>query len=69
MDRWINCNDMLPPEMKDGVGTISEIVEVILSDGTHDEDWLINHRWVVHCKNNGGAYPIKWRDKSCQNIR
>jgi len=60
---WIDCDKAMPEEMKDGNGSRSKVVSVILSDGTEDEDWLINGKWVIHCKKNGGAFPVKWRNK------
>lgn len=59
---WIDCEERMPEQKQDGNGTVSETVKVILSDGTESEDWLINGKWVVHCKKNGGAYPVKWRE-------
>ena len=53
--------DGLPPTKPYGDGTVSGKVKVLLSDGTVSEDWLINDKWVVHCKTNGGAFPIVWR--------
>ena len=58
---WVDCEECLPPQQKEGEGTCSEEVEVLLSDGTVSTDWLINGKWVVYCKKNGGAYPKKWR--------
>lgn len=60
---WIDCGTMLPEEEKEGIGTHSKEVEVMLSDGRMSSDWLINGKWVIHCKNNGGAYPVKWKEK------
>ena len=40
---------MLPEETQIGTGTVSDVVEVILDTGEEDEDWLINHKWVMHC--------------------
>lgn len=62
MDGWIDCDERMPEQKQDGNGTVSETVKVLLSDGTESEDWLINGKWVVHCKKNGGAYPVKWRE-------
>ena len=53
-------NEGMPPEKKEGVGTFSDMCIVELSDGTLSEDFLINGKWVVHCKKNGGAYPVRW---------
>lgn len=63
MKDWMDCNDRLPEEVKEGVGTHSKEVEVLLSNGEISSDWLINGKWVIYCKKNGGAYPIKWREK------
>lgn len=57
-------NDGLPPEKKVGQGTCSEMCIVQLSDGRLAEDWLINGKWVVHCKRNGGVYPVRWKWKT-----
>lgn len=54
----------LPPEIKKGVGTYSEMVDVELSDGTIAEDFLINGKWVTYCKKNGGVYPVRWKWKT-----
>lgn len=63
MDGWIDCEERLPGEVIDGNGSFSDEVEVLLSDGTISTDWLICSKWVVHCKKNGGAFPIKWKKK------
>ncbi len=63
MDEWIDCEERMPEQKQDGNGTVSETVKVILSDGTESEDWLICSKWVVHCEKNGGAYPVKWKEK------
>lgn len=63
---WISCKDKLPEQKRNGMGTSSKEVEVLLSNGTISSDWLINGRWVIHCKNSGGAYPVKWREKKLQ---
>mgnify|MGYP006052993613 CR=1 FL=1 len=60
---WVGCDKVMPEEVKDGNGSRSKVVSVMLSDGTEDEDWLINGKWVIHCKKNGGAFPVKWRNK------
>lgn len=60
---WTDCEKKLPDQKKDGEGSFSESVKVMLSDGIESEDWIINGKWVVHCKKNGGAYPVKWRFK------
>lgn len=60
---WNDCEKELPKEKQEGIGTYSPMVEVMLSNGEITEDWLINGKWVVHCRNNGGAYPIKWRER------
>lgn len=61
MNNWIECTIKLPPERFEGIGTVSDQVTVELSDGRIETDWLINGKWVVFCKNNGGAYPVRWR--------
>ena len=58
---WIDCNEEMPEEKPRGQGRCSERVTVELSDGRIAEDWLINGKWVIHCKNNGGSYPIRWK--------
>ena len=58
---WIDCEKELPPQKHEGIGKYSDRVAVELSDGRIAEDWLINGKWVVHCKNNGGAYPVRWK--------
>lgn len=63
MRQWINCEEMLPEETQIGTGTVSDVVEVILDTGEEDEDWLINHKWVMHCPLDEGGYPMKWRVK------
>lgn len=60
-DVWVDCEERLPKQIPKGNGSYSEKVTVELSDGRIAEDWLINGRWVVHCKKNGGAYPIRWK--------
>ena len=60
---WVDCEDRLPEEFAEGTGTRSDEVEVLLSNEEISSDWLINGKWVVYCKKNGGAYPIKWRNK------
>ena len=62
-NEWFFCEEEMPPQTEEGTGRKSEMVDVILSDGSSSEDWLINDRWVIHCKTNGGAYPVKWRKK------
>lgn len=63
MNKWIPCEKEMPLQKAEGMGRRSDIVDVVLSDGKITEDWLINDRWVIHCKTNGGAYPVKWRKK------
>lgn len=63
MVEWFICEEVMPEERNDGNGRYSEEVIVLLSDGTESTDWLINGKWVVHCKKNGGAFPIKWKEK------
>ena len=58
---WIECKNQMPPERQEGCGMVSELVVVELTDGRIATDWLINGRWVIHCKNNGGAYPVRWK--------
>ncbi len=62
MDGWTDCTVALPPQKEQGNGRCSEMVTVELSDKTIDRDWLINYEWVIHCRKNGGAYPVRWRD-------
>lgn len=64
MAEWIVCEDRMPDEENIGCGTTSKTVDVILSDGREAEDWLINGKWTIFCKKNGGAYPVKWREKN-----
>lgn len=64
MRKWISCKEKLPKERQEGIGTVSDMVEVLLDTGEKDEDWLINHKWVLHCKLDSGGYPVKWRKKS-----
>lgn len=64
MRKWISCKEKLPKERQEGIGTVSDTVEVLLDTGEEDEDWLINHKWVLHCKLDSGGYPVKWRKKS-----
>lgn len=59
---WIDCDVSLPQQEQYGIGKYSQMVVVELSDGTISKDWLINDKWTVHCKNNGGAYPVRWKD-------
>lgn len=61
MKMWISCEERLPEEKKEGQCTVSELVEVELSDGTIDRDWLINGKWVMYCKFSCKVYPIRWR--------
>ena len=60
---WIDCEERLPEERKEGDCTISDLVEVILSDGSYDKDFRINGRWVIYCKNSCRVYPIKWKER------
>lgn len=62
MDDWIDCDVSLPTQIKYGTGKYSKMVIVELSDGTTSKDWLINDKWTVHCKKNGGAYPVRWKN-------
>ena len=61
MEEWVNCDDQMPEETVEGQGTMSERVTVLLTDGTISTDWLINGRWVIHCKRENTRYPIKWK--------
>lgn len=63
MEKWVNCDDKMPEEYSEGLGTTSRVVKVLLSDGREAEDWLINGKWTIFCKKNGGSYPVKWREK------
>lgn len=63
MNDWIDCRSEMPKERKEGSGTVSDLVEVVLDNGKQDEDWLINHKWVMHCQLDSGGYPVKWRKK------
>lgn len=60
---WISCEERLPEETQEGACTVSKIVEVELSDGSFDRDWLINGRWVIYCKNSCRVYPVKWKEE------
>ena len=62
MDDWKDCRKQMPLERIEGCGTVSDRVVVELSDGRITTDWLINGKWVIHCKTNGGAYPVKWKE-------
>lgn len=64
MKKWIDCKAKMPTQKIEGVGAYSKPVIVLLSNGEISEDWLINGKWVIHCRNNGGAYPIKWQEKN-----
>lgn len=64
MSEWIACDVSLPEQKKQGNGQCSEMVIVELTDGTIDHDWLINYEWVIHCKKNGGAYPVRWKNEN-----
>lgn len=65
MSDWIDVTDRLPESRSEGKGTVSDVVEVLLTNGKITNDFLINGRWVWHCKlDNVGGYPIKWRNKS-----
>ena len=64
MREWIDCRTAMPEERQEGIGTVSDVVEVLLDTGKEDEDWLINHRWVMHCPLDSGGYPVKWRENS-----
>ena len=61
---WIQCEDRLPDEQHIGSCTLSKPCEVILTDGSITEDWRINGKWVINCKDSGCAYPVKWRYKN-----
>ena len=62
MKSWIDCETLLPEQKTQGNGKCSEMVIVELSDGTISKDWLINDKWTIHCKKNGGAYPVRWKN-------
>lgn len=62
--KWINCTDQMPKENNYGSGTKSNVVEVLLDNKNEDEDWLINGKWVMHCRiDSTGGYPVAWRYK------
>jgi len=61
---WIDCDAQMPEQKPKGTGIYSEMVDVILSNGARSEDWLINDKWTIHCKKNGGAFPVMWRYKN-----
>ena len=62
VSEWIDCEVSLPPQRAEGIGKCSQMVTVELSDGTISKDWLINDKWTIHCKKNGGAYPVRWKN-------
>ena len=62
MKGWIDCETLLPEQKTQGNGKCSEMVIVELSDGTISKDWLINDKWTIYCKKNGGAYPVRWKN-------
>ena len=60
---WISVEDRLPEQHHQNNGLVSHSVEVLLNTGEITDDFLINGRWVWHCKqDNVGGYPIKWRE-------
>lgn len=59
--KWVDCDVSLPAQKNEGCGKCSEMVVVELSDGSISKDWLINDKWTIHCKKNGGAYPVRWK--------
>lgn len=65
MREWIDCEIRMPEETREGIGTHSEVVEVLLKSGRQDEDFLINGKWVTYCR-SVGDYPVAWR---CKNER
>lgn len=60
-EEWIECDVSLPPQIPKGQGKCSDMVIVQLSDGSISKDWLINDKWTIHCKKNGGSYPVRWK--------
>ena len=64
---WIDCEKELPPQRVEGECTLSDRVTVELSDGRIAEDWLINGKWVIYCKNNGSSYPVRWKNGTYNN--
>lgn len=54
-EQWVDCSERLPDH--------GETVQVYLNNGKITDDFIINGRWVWHCKlDNIGGYPIKWRE-------
>lgn len=63
MSGWISVDERLPEQEERDGGLVSRVVKVLLNTGEESEDWLINGRWVLYCKNNiGGEYPTAWKD-------
>lgn len=60
---WVNCDERMPKETRQGQCMVSEMVDIELSDGTFTKDCLINGKWVIYCKNSCKIYPIKWYEK------
>ena len=52
-----------PPENNhSSYSSTSDIVEVLLEDGTVDIDFTVNGKWAVYCeKNQQVSHIMKWR--------
>ena len=62
-NKWIKCTERMPTERKEGNGTCSENVKVLLNTGKEDTDFLINGKWVWHCRlDKIGGYPVAWKE-------
>ena len=60
---WVNCEDRLPKETKQGECMLSEMFEVELTDGTLTTDCPVNGKWLIYCKHSCSTYPVKWFEK------
>ena len=58
---WIDVSESMPATYPCDSGMKSDSVEVMLDTGKITDDYLLNGRWVWHCKSEGTGYPIKWR--------
>lgn len=38
-------------------------MRVLLNDGSEDEDFLINGRWVFYCEKGIGPHVVAWKEK------
>ena len=59
---WVAVSEQMPPE-RFYLGTMmSSNVEVLMSDGTIQDDFTIEGKWTYYCEKIPDApYPTAWR--------